>query len=115
MIEKAGPGAVETLQADVRRYDEVERAIAATVTRFGGLDILINNAGVGIFANVADMTPAEWSEVIDTNLTGVFNGCRAAHPAPAAAGRRLHRQHQQSGGQECVPHRRPRTARPNPA
>jgi 3-oxoacyl-[acyl-carrier protein] reductase len=80
LIEKAGPGAVETLQADVRRYEEVERAIAATVTRFGGLDILINNAGVGIFENVAEMTPAEWSEVIDTNLTGVFNGCRAAIP-----------------------------------
>ena len=48
------PAAVETLQADVRRYDEVERAIDATVARFGGLDILINNAGVGIFADVAD-------------------------------------------------------------
>jgi 3-oxoacyl-[acyl-carrier protein] reductase len=80
LIEKAGPGQVETLQADVRHYDEVERAIAATVTRFGGLDILINNAGVGIFANVADMMPAQWSEVIDTNLTGVFNGCHAAIP-----------------------------------
>ena len=80
LIEKAGPGAVETLQADVRRYDEVERAIAATVTRFGGLDILVNNAGVGIFANVADMTPAQWSEVIETNLTGVFNACHAAIP-----------------------------------
>jgi 3-oxoacyl-[acyl-carrier protein] reductase len=80
LIEKAGPGPLETLQADVRHYGEVERAIAATVTRFGGLDILINNAGVGMFANVADMAPAEWSEVIDTNLTGVFNGCRAAIP-----------------------------------
>jgi NAD(P)-dependent dehydrogenase (short-subunit alcohol dehydrogenase family) len=46
------PGLVETLQADVRRYAEVERAIAATVARFGGLDILINNAGVGIFARL---------------------------------------------------------------
>src|SRR6185503_12668272 len=80
VIEKAGPGAIETLRADVRRYDEVERAIAATVTRFGGLDFLINNAGIGIFANVADMTPARWSEVIDTNLTGVFNTCHAAIP-----------------------------------
>ncbi len=80
LIEKAGPGAVETLQADVRRYDEVERAIDATVTRFGGLDILINNAGIGIFADVADMTPAQWSEVIDTNLTGVFFTCHAAIP-----------------------------------
>ena len=80
VIEKAGPGAIETLRADVRRYDEVERAIAATVTRFGGLDFLINNAGIGIFANVADMTPAEWSDVIETNLTGVFNMCHAAIP-----------------------------------
>src|SRR5437667_8609801 len=69
-IESAGPSAVETLRADVRRYDDIERAINATVGRFGGLDILINNAGVGIFADVADMTPAQWSDIIDTNLTG---------------------------------------------
>jgi NAD(P)-dependent dehydrogenase (short-subunit alcohol dehydrogenase family) len=80
LIEKEGPGSVETLHADVRRYDEVERAVAAVVARFGGLDFLINNAGVGIFANVADMTPAQWSEVIDTNLTGVFHACHAAIP-----------------------------------
>jgi NAD(P)-dependent dehydrogenase (short-subunit alcohol dehydrogenase family) len=80
VIEKAGPGALETLQADVRRYEDVERAIAVTVTRFGGLDFLINNAGIGIFASVADMAPAQWSEVIDTNLTGVFNTCHAAIP-----------------------------------
>jgi 3-oxoacyl-[acyl-carrier protein] reductase len=40
----------------------------------------VNNAGIGIFANVADMTSAQWSEVIDTNLTGVFNACHAAIP-----------------------------------
>jgi len=79
-IESAGPSAVETLRADVRRYDDIERAINATVGRFGGLDILINNAGVGVFAEVADMTPAQWSEVIDTNVTGVFNACHAAIP-----------------------------------
>jgi NAD(P)-dependent dehydrogenase (short-subunit alcohol dehydrogenase family) len=80
LIERAGPGSVETLQADVRSYDEVQRSIAATVARFGGLDILINNAGVGIFTNVADMTPQQWAEVIDTNLTGVFYACHAAIP-----------------------------------
>src|SRR6185436_3110493 len=48
-IEAAGPGHVETFRADVRRYDEVERAVEATVARFGGLDIVVNNAGVGIF------------------------------------------------------------------
>ena len=79
-IEAAGPGAVETLQADVRRYDEVKGAIAATVARFGGLDFLINNAGVGVFTDVASMTPEQWAEVIDTNLTGVFNACHAALP-----------------------------------
>jgi 3-oxoacyl-[acyl-carrier protein] reductase len=79
-IEGAGPGAVETLQADVRRYDDVQRAIGAAVSRFGGLDILINNAGVGIFTDVASMTPEQWSEVIDTNLTGVFHACHAAIP-----------------------------------
>jgi 3-oxoacyl-[acyl-carrier protein] reductase len=79
-IERAGTGAVETLQADVRRYDDMRRVVEATAARFGGLDILINNAGVGIFAGVAAMTPSQWSEVIDTNLTGVFNATHAALP-----------------------------------
>jgi NAD(P)-dependent dehydrogenase (short-subunit alcohol dehydrogenase family) len=79
-IEAAGPGAVETLQADMRRHDEVSRAIDAAAARFGGLDILINNAGVGIFTDVAAMTPEQWRDVIDTNLTGVFYACRAALP-----------------------------------
>ena len=79
-IEAAGPSSVETLQADVRQYDEVKRAVDAAVARFGGLDFLINNAGIGIFKEVADMDPAEWSKVIDTNLTGVFNACHAAIP-----------------------------------
>jgi len=79
-IEGAGHGAVETLQADVRRFDDMRRVVDAIVARFGGLDILINNAGVGVFAGVAAMTPEQWSEVIDTNLTGVFNATHAALP-----------------------------------
>src|SRR5262245_23539969 len=79
-IEAAGPGKVETLHADVRRHDEVVRAVDATVARFGGLDILINNAGVGIFADVAEMSVEQWSEVIDTNITGVYYACHAALP-----------------------------------
>jgi NAD(P)-dependent dehydrogenase (short-subunit alcohol dehydrogenase family) len=85
-LEGAGPGAVETLQCDVRHHDEVRRAIDAAVARFGGLDILINNAGVGVFTDVASMTPAQWSDVIDTNLTGVFNCCHAALPHLRARG-----------------------------
>ena len=79
-LEGAGPGGVETLQADVRRVKEVDRAVAAAVARFGGLDFVVNNAGVGSFADVADMSPEQWSEVIDTNLTGAFHVCRAAIP-----------------------------------
>jgi NAD(P)-dependent dehydrogenase (short-subunit alcohol dehydrogenase family) len=79
-IEAAGPGSVETLQADVRRYADVQLAVDAVVSRFGGLDIVVNNAGVGIFAEVASMTPEQWAEVIETNLTGAFNVCHAALP-----------------------------------
>jgi NAD(P)-dependent dehydrogenase (short-subunit alcohol dehydrogenase family) len=79
-IEAAGPASVETLQADVRKHDDVAHAVEATVARFGGLDILVNNAGVGIFKDVADMSPDEWSQVIDTNLTGVFNACHLSIP-----------------------------------
>jgi NAD(P)-dependent dehydrogenase (short-subunit alcohol dehydrogenase family) len=85
-LEGAGPAAVETLRADVRHYPEIERAVAATISRYGGLDILINNAGIGIFTNVADMTPDQWSAVIDTNLTGVFNACHASLPHLKARG-----------------------------
>ena len=79
-IERSGAGSVETLCADVRRHPEVESAVAATVSRFGGLDIVVNNAGVGIFANVSSLTPEQWAEVIETNLTGAFNVCHAALP-----------------------------------
>jgi 3-oxoacyl-[acyl-carrier protein] reductase len=79
-LEGAGPGSVEALRADVRKYDDVRRAVDATVARFGGLDYLVNNAGVGVFADVADTTPEQWSRVIDTNLTGVFYACHAALP-----------------------------------
>jgi NAD(P)-dependent dehydrogenase (short-subunit alcohol dehydrogenase family) len=79
-LEGVGPGAIETLRADVRQFADVEQAIGAAVSRFGGLDILINNAGVGIFADVADMPPEQWCDVIATNLTGVFYACHAAIP-----------------------------------
>jgi NAD(P)-dependent dehydrogenase (short-subunit alcohol dehydrogenase family) len=68
------------LSADVRNPADADRAVAEAAGRFGGLDILINNAGVGAFANVADMAIEQWQQVIDTNLSGVFYFCRAAIP-----------------------------------
>ena len=79
-LEGAGMGSVEALRADVRRYADIEHAINAAVARYGGLDILINNAGVGVFKNVSEMSPAEWAEIFDTNLTGAYNACHAALP-----------------------------------
>jgi 3-oxoacyl-[acyl-carrier protein] reductase len=79
-ISGSGPGKVETIRADVRHYEDIERAVSAAALRFGGLGVLVNCAGIGIFADVADMTPDQWEDVIDTNLTGVFFACHAALP-----------------------------------
>jgi 3-oxoacyl-[acyl-carrier protein] reductase len=79
-LAPGGRTSIAAIRADVRRYEDMEKAVESMAGRFGGLDVLVNNAGVGIFANVADMTPAEWADVIETNLTGVFNACRAALP-----------------------------------
>ena len=50
-------GRVSAVQADVRRYDQVEALMSTAVKDFGGLDILINNAGVGVFKPVAETRP----------------------------------------------------------
>jgi 3-oxoacyl-[acyl-carrier protein] reductase len=84
--EARNGASVEGERADVRRYDEVERLVSGVTARHGGLDILINNAGVGLFRAVADMSVDEWHAVIDTNLTGVFHCCRAAIPHLRARG-----------------------------
>jgi len=71
---------VKVIQADVRRPDEVARMVEETVAAFGGLDVLVNNAGIGRFVELADMSIEQWHEVIDTNLNGAFYCTRAAIP-----------------------------------
>ena len=78
--------AVLPIRADVRRHDQVEQAIDTAVRHFGSLDVLVNNAGVGLFRPVADMTVEEWHRVIDTNLNGVFYASHAALPHLRAGG-----------------------------
>ena len=56
------------------------------VAKFGSLDVLVNNAGVGVGAPIADLPNDEWNRIIGTNLTGVFHCCKAAIPHLRARG-----------------------------
>ena len=81
-----GPQAV-AIPCDISRYWEVEKAVENCVTAFGGLDILINNAGViEPIARMDVADPEGWGQVIDINLKGVFHGMRAALPVMERAG-----------------------------
>jgi 3-oxoacyl-[acyl-carrier protein] reductase len=71
---------VHAVRADVSKPEEAARAVDAAVEQFGGLDVLVNNAGIGLFSNVAEMSIAAWQQIIDTNLSGVFYCCHAAIP-----------------------------------
>jgi 3-oxoacyl-[acyl-carrier protein] reductase len=84
--ERSMAASVEGVRADVRRYDEVERVVSGVVERHDGIDVLVNNAGIGLFRSVAEMSIEEWHSVIDTNLTGVFYCCHAAIPHLRARG-----------------------------
>ncbi len=65
---------------DVAAYAEVEALMRRAVQELGRLDIVVNNAGVARVAPLVEMTPDDWRFMVDVNLTGVFNGCRAAAP-----------------------------------
>jgi NAD(P)-dependent dehydrogenase (short-subunit alcohol dehydrogenase family) len=71
---------VLTFTADVRDQLAVQSLVDETVRRQGGLDILVNNAGVGWFGSVESQGNDDWRRVMDTNVTGMFNGCKAAIP-----------------------------------
>ena len=78
-LEGLGVGATGAA-CDVRVYEEVEALVAHAAEEFGGLDVLVNNAGIGLFKPVEEMSPEEFRAVLETNLFGVFYGCRAAIP-----------------------------------
>ena len=83
---RLGAGNVLAIRADVRDAADAQRLVDETVRRFGGVDVLVNNAGIGRFANVADMSLDDWRQIVDTNLSGVFYCSRAAIPVMKARG-----------------------------
>ena len=78
IAETAGEGFFT--QVDVSSDAEVESMIADTVARHGGLDILVNAAGIDIQGAVAETEPSRWQRVLDVNLAGVYRACRCAIP-----------------------------------
>lgn len=76
-----GASDVSRFGCDVREEKDVERAVAATLDRFGRIDVLINSAGLSLNGEVEGYALEDWRTVIDTNLTGTFLTCRAVLPA----------------------------------
>jgi 3-oxoacyl-[acyl-carrier protein] reductase len=64
--------------SDVRNYASQEKAVDKILKKWGRLDYVIANAGVGHFAPIHTLTPEQWHETIDINLTGVFNSIKAS-------------------------------------
>ena len=69
---------VIAFEADVRDYAAQQSAVSDLVSKFGALDVVIANAGVGHFAPIDEMTHDQWNDIIDINLTGVFNTVKAS-------------------------------------
>ena len=71
---------------DVRDYSEVKALLSKATQAFHRVDIMVNNAGIGIFSSVEEMSPEEFRSVIETNLFGVFYCCHEAIPIMKKAG-----------------------------
>lgn len=79
-LNEIGPGRAAGYVCDVRDYDQVKPMFAKIAADLGGVDILINNAGIGIFAPVESMDVADFHAVLETNVFGVFHCCHEAIP-----------------------------------
>ena len=84
-VEAGGRRAVKAI-ADVRSLSELQRAVEAGLAELGRIDIVCANAGIGTWAVSWEMTEQQWAEMVDINLTGVFNTVRAALPSMVERG-----------------------------
>lgn len=83
---RATGGEAVFVRLDVTSEADWENAVATSLSRFGRLDVLVNNAGIGGSGRIEDTTLEAWNRVMAVNATGVFLGSRAAIPAMRAVG-----------------------------
>ena len=84
-VNEAG-GECVFVRLDVTSEDDWADAVAAAVSRFGKLDVLVNNAGISITGGIEDLTTEDWDRTFDINTKGVFLGTKAAIPEMRKAG-----------------------------
>ncbi|SDU86361.1 NADP-dependent 3-hydroxy acid dehydrogenase YdfG [Microlunatus sagamiharensis] len=84
---EADGGQARAVRVDVTEPADLERLVDTAVEAFGRLDVLVNNAGVGLIATVEDGTLADWSAMIDVNVKGVLHGIAAVLPVFRRQGR----------------------------
>tara|TARA_Y100001972_G_C7656917_1_gene330857 strand:- start:870 stop:1580 length:711 start_codon:yes stop_codon:yes gene_type:complete len=77
-LNKISGGAALGIEADVRDLESQKNAVKKVLDKWGKLDVLVANAGLGHFASIEELTKDQWNETIDTNLTGVFYSIKAS-------------------------------------
>ena len=79
-LDRHGPGAATPAVVDVRDAGAVRALVDQTRGKYGRLDVMVNNAGIGVGGEARELLLAHWDRVIDVNLRGVVHGVRAAYP-----------------------------------
>lgn len=86
LVDELGADRVRARRVDVRDAGAMRDAVADVVEAFGGLDVVVANAGVWPAAPIEKMSPEAWGEVVEVNLTGTYLACRHGVPALTARG-----------------------------